>query len=183
MTGSSSHRTKPFPNAVGVSGCERQGWPRLGEQADCSSDESRRRQSRMAMRPHSVFRGSEGRCHTEALCVCVCACVCTCLLCCECLLHAHMHVSSEAKGNLWMSGVRGLCSHRLHGRGVGVQGTVLTRPSLQGQGGPHPYSESAWAFFPDLTLALVSGGRGVCRPWPGVCLNQALVDKALCLSW
>ena len=65
----------------------------------------------------------------------------------------------------------------------GGQGTVLTRPSLQGQGGPHPYSESAWAFFPDLTLALVSGGQGVCRPWPGVCLNQALVDKALCLSW
>ena len=157
VTGSSSHRTKPFPNAVGVSGCERQGWPRLGEQVDCSSDESRRRHSRMATRPHSVFRRSEGRCHTEALCVCVCVC----LLCCECLLHAHMHVSSEAKGNLWMSGARGLCSHRLHGQGVsgdcahttfmdrGCQGTVLTRPMLQGQGGPYPYSESAWAFFPD----------------------------------
>ena len=205
--GSSSHGLLPSHTGqnpsqmpVGVRGVRGRA-ARLGEQVDCSSDESGRRHCRMVMRPCSELRGGGGRCHTEAQCVSrvcvsvVCECV-SCMLTCMC---------SEAKGNLWMSGVRGLCSHclhgqggvrglcshRLHGQGVsedcaytaymdrggqgtvltlpswtggsgdcahtafrdrGGQGTVFTPPNLLGQGGARPYSESPWAFFPDLTL-------------------------------
>ena len=118
---------------------------RLGEQVDCRSDESGRRHRRMVTRPRSELRGGGGRCHTEArVCACVCLLFVSVSSACSraCALKPREICGCQESGD---------CAHTAF-IDKGGQRTVLTPPNLPGQGGPHPYSESAWAFFPDLTL-------------------------------